>query len=57
MRSDGSTNGGEIRWQGGMIYISSALAGEPVGLLQDDDGSWSVWAVLLADAASQPHLK
>jgi transposase InsO family protein len=35
-------HGGEIRWQGGMIYISSALAGEPVGLLEDDDGIWSV---------------
>jgi putative transposase len=35
-------HGGEIRWHGGMIYISSALAGEPVGLLEDDDGSWSV---------------
>jgi hypothetical protein len=24
-----------------MIYISSALAGEPVGLLETDDGGWS----------------
>ena len=34
--------GGEIRWQGDTIYITAALAGEPVGLLENDDGSWSV---------------
>jgi transposase InsO family protein len=35
-------HGGEIRWQGGTIYITAALAGEPVGLLEDDDGGWWV---------------
>jgi putative transposase len=35
-------HGGEIRWRGGMIYISSALAGEPIGLLEDDGDNWSV---------------
>jgi transposase InsO family protein len=29
---------GEIRWQGNTIYISEALAGEPIGLIEDEDG-------------------
>jgi transposase InsO family protein len=29
---------GEIKWNGGMIYISEALVGEPVGLIEDDQG-------------------
>jgi putative transposase len=29
---------GEIRWQGATIYISEALIGEPIGLLEQDDG-------------------
>jgi transposase InsO family protein len=33
---------GEIRWQGDTIYISEALIGEPVGLLESEDGSWTV---------------
>jgi putative transposase len=33
---------GEIRWQGDTIYISAALIGEPVGLIENDDGGWSV---------------
>ena len=33
---------GEIKWQGNTIYISEALAGEPVGLLEDEDGDWTV---------------
>jgi transposase InsO family protein len=32
---------GEIKWQGNTIYISEALAGEPIGLLEDDNGDWS----------------
>jgi putative transposase len=31
---------GEIRWQGNTIYISEALIGEPVGLIEDEDGGW-----------------
>jgi putative transposase len=31
---------GEIRWHGNTIYISEALIGEPVGLLEDEDGGW-----------------
>ena len=33
---------GEIRWQDNTIYINAALVGEPIGLLEDDDGGWSV---------------
>jgi len=32
---------GEIRWQGTTIFISEALVGEPVGLVEEDDGSWT----------------
>ena len=32
---------GEIRWHGNTIYISEALIGEPVGLLEDEDGGWT----------------
>jgi putative transposase len=33
---------GEIRWHGETIYVSEALVGEPVGLVEDDDGDWHV---------------
>ena len=33
---------GEIRWRGETIYINQALVGEPVGLIEDDDGDWIV---------------
>src|SRR5262249_38278106 len=32
---------GEIRWCNGTIYISGALTGEPIGLSENDDGSWT----------------
>jgi transposase InsO family protein len=32
---------GEIRWRNGTIYISGALIGEPIGLSENDDGSWN----------------
>jgi putative transposase len=34
---------GEIRWRGGTVYISEALIHEPIGLMQEDDGSWSAF--------------
>lgn len=34
--------GGPIRWKGGLIYVSKALVGEPVGLTQIDDQLWEV---------------
>jgi putative transposase len=33
---------GEIRWRNSMIYISGALIGEPIGLRENADGSWTV---------------
>jgi transposase InsO family protein len=33
---------GEVRWQGNMVYISEALIGEPIGLREETDGSWTV---------------
>jgi len=33
---------GEIRWQGNTVYISAALIGEPVGLIENDEASWTV---------------
>jgi len=33
---------GEIRWQGNTIYISAALIGEPIGLVENNDGGWTV---------------
>ena len=33
---------GEIKWRGNHIYINQALAGEPIGLAEDDDGAWHV---------------
>jgi putative transposase len=33
---------GEIRWHGYEIYISAALTGEPIGLIETDGGDWSV---------------
>lgn len=33
---------GEIKWNGQTIYISAALVGEPIGLVEHDDGSWTV---------------
>ncbi len=33
---------GEIKWRGDKIYLSEALRGEPVGLLQRDDRYWHI---------------
>ena len=33
---------GEIKWNGARIYMSEALIGEPVGLVQRDDRYWAV---------------
>jgi putative transposase len=34
---------GEIKWRGGRVRISQALAGEPVGLEEIAEGCWRVW--------------
>ena len=33
---------GEIKWRGRLVYITQALAGEPVGLTQIDERTWLV---------------
>ena len=33
---------GEIKWRGEMVFVSSALAGEPVGLAECENGLWRV---------------
>jgi putative transposase len=33
---------GEIKWKGDTIFIGEALVGEPLGLIEDDDGSFTV---------------
>jgi len=35
-------SGGEIKFQGEMVFISQALAGELIGLEEVDDGVWSI---------------
>jgi putative transposase len=34
---------GEIKWKGEFVYISTALAGEPIGLRQIGESEWEVW--------------
>ena len=33
---------GEIKWDGKLVFITEALVGEPVGLLETEDGHWKV---------------
>jgi putative transposase len=33
---------GDIKWRGGLVYLSEALRGEPVGLAQLDERYWSI---------------
>lgn len=35
-------NKGEIKWKGSLIYVSEALAGEPVALKQLDNNLWEI---------------
>jgi transposase InsO family protein len=50
---------GEIKWHGGAVYISAALAGEPVGIEEDQDGLWQVryGPVLLGAIAATGRLR
>lgn len=34
---------GEIRWRNGTVYVSKALTGEPVGLAENTDGTWTAF--------------
>ncbi len=31
---------GEIKWGGGRVFISEALIGEPIGVIETADGKW-----------------
>ena len=42
MPSGACSHNGEIRWQGNTVYISAALIGEPVGLIENDNGDWTI---------------
>ena len=33
---------GQIKWKGGLVYLSEALKGEPVGLVQQDSRYWTL---------------
>jgi transposase InsO family protein len=33
---------GEIKWAGGLVWVSSVLIGEPVGMEEGEDGVWRV---------------
>jgi putative transposase len=33
---------GEIKWGGGRVFISEALIGEPVGVVETSTGNWLV---------------
>ena len=33
---------GEIKWKGDLLYVSASLKGEPVGLVQQDQRTWSI---------------
>lgn len=33
---------GEIKWRGGLVFLTEALTGEPVGLEETDDGLWTL---------------
>ena len=33
---------GEIKWKGDRVYVSASLRGEPIGLVQQDERTWSI---------------
>ena len=33
---------GEIKWRGGYVYVGEAVAGEPVGISEMENGNWIV---------------
>ena len=50
---------GEIKWRGELVWISSMLVGEPVGIEESEDGLWQVWfgLVLLATLGAEGRLR
>jgi hypothetical protein len=41
-RSTRPGTNGEIKWNGGRVYLSEALCGEPVGRTRQDDRYWTI---------------
>ena len=35
-------NNGQIKWKEGLVYLCDSLIGEPVGLVQQDERTWSI---------------
>ena len=33
---------GQIKWKGDRVYVSESLRGEPIGLVQIDERTWSI---------------
>ena len=33
---------GQIKWKGNLVYLSDSLRGEPVGLVQQDERTWTI---------------
>jgi putative transposase len=33
---------GEIKWRGDLVFVSGAVAGEPVGIAETENGNWIV---------------
>ena len=33
---------GQIKWKGGLVYLSESLKGEPVGLVQQNEWTWAI---------------
>ncbi len=48
---------GQIKWNGDLIYVSQSLKGEPVGLVQQDDRTWSIQFGPLVIGVLNDHAK
>jgi putative transposase len=50
---------GEIKWRGELVWLSSALVGEPVGIEEGEDGLWRVTfgPVLLGSIGADSRLR
>ena len=50
---------GEIKWRGELVWISSVLVGEPVGIEEGEDGVWRVTfgPVLLGSIGADSRLR
>ena len=50
---------GEVKWRSELVYVSTALIGEPVGIEEGEDGVWRVWfgPVLLGSLDASGRLR